>query len=135
MCLPLPRLANWEKFILTGDSRSRDFVPTWLWTLEGTRRGFEENAWIGHTLSIGDEVRLKIIGPCGRCVMTTLAQGGLPKDPGILRAAVQHNQGHVGVYAAVARGGTIRHGDQVRLETYSVFGVKSSAWMGETRVR
>ena len=81
----------------------------------GTEPSFVEDSWIGRTLAIGDEVRLSITGPCGRCVMTTLAQGDLPKDTGILRAAVQHNQAHVGVYAAVARGGTIRRGDPVRL--------------------
>lgn len=47
--------------------------------------------------------------------MTTLAQGDLPKDSGILRTAVQHNQGHVGVYAAVVQGGTITRGDRVRV--------------------
>ena len=41
----------------------------------GGAQGFAEDAWIGHTLAIGDEVRLRITGPCGRCVMTTLAQG------------------------------------------------------------
>jgi MOSC domain-containing protein YiiM len=46
--------------------------------------------------------------------MTTLPQGYLPKDSGILRTAVQQNQGNVGVYAAVVQGGTIRRGDQVR---------------------
>ena len=76
---------------------------------------FAENSWIGHTLTIGDEVQLRITGPCGRCVMTTLAQGNLPHDPGILRTAAQHNQVNVGVYAAVVRGGTIRRGDPVRL--------------------
>jgi hypothetical protein len=79
-------------------------------------QSFAENAWIGHTLAIGDEVRLRITGPCGRCVMTTLAQGELPKDSGILRTAVEHNQGNVGVYAAVVRGGTIRRGDRMRLD-------------------
>jgi uncharacterized protein YcbX len=47
--------------------------------------GFVENDWIGQTVAIGDDVRLEIAGPCGRCVMTTLSQGDLPKDPGILR--------------------------------------------------
>ncbi|TLY26120.1 MAG: MOSC domain-containing protein, partial [Nitrospirae bacterium] len=77
---------------------------------------FAEQAWIGRTLAIGDEVRLSITGPCGRCVMTTLAQGDLPTDSGILRTAVQHNQGNVGVYATVVRGGMIRRGDRVRLD-------------------
>jgi uncharacterized protein len=79
-------------------------------------KGFVENAWIGHTLAIGDAVRLSITGPCPRCVMTTLAQGDLPRDPGILRTAAQYNQVNVGVYAAVVRGGTIRRGDPVSLE-------------------
>ena len=79
-------------------------------------KGFVEHAWIGHTIRIGDEVRLNISGPCPRCVMTTLRQGDLPMDPGILRTAAEHNQANVGVYAKVARGGTIRRGDPVRLE-------------------
>ncbi len=45
--------------------------------------------------------------------MTTLPQGDLPKDPGILRAAAQHNQANVGVYADVVQGGTVRRGDTV----------------------
>lgn len=75
--------------------------------------GFVENDWIGRTVSIGDEVRLRVSGPCPRCVMTTLAQGDLPKDPGILRTAAQNNNANVGVYADVVRGGTVRRGDQI----------------------
>lgn len=77
---------------------------------------FVENAWIGRTLALGETVRLSITGPCPRCVMTTLPQGDLPRDVGILRTAAQENQAHVGVYASVARGGTVRRGDEVRLE-------------------
>jgi MOSC domain-containing protein len=77
---------------------------------------FVEDAWVGHALAIGDSVRLRITGPCGRCVMTTLAQGDLPRDPGILRTAAQHNKAHVGVYAKVEHGGTIHRGDAVRVE-------------------
>lgn len=76
---------------------------------------FAENNWVGHTVAIGDEVRLNITTACGRCVMTTLAQGDLPKDNNILRTAVQQNRGHVGVYATVVQGGTVHHGDRVRL--------------------
>jgi uncharacterized protein YcbX len=77
---------------------------------------FVENAWIGHTLAIGDAVRLSVTGPCPRCVMTTLAQGDLPRDTGILRTAAQHNQANAGVYASVLQGGKIRRGDSVHLE-------------------
>ncbi len=79
-------------------------------------KDFVENAWIGQTLAIGDEVRLSITGPCSRCVMTTLAQGDLPKDAGILRTAAQHNRANVGVYASVSQGGRVRRGDSVRLQ-------------------
>ena len=84
-------------------------------TAEGVK-DFVENGWIGRTLALGSEVRLNITGPCSRCVMTTLPQGDLPKDPGILRAAAQYNRVNVGVYAAVLRGGTIHRGDPVTLE-------------------
>jgi uncharacterized protein YcbX len=78
--------------------------------------GFVENGWIGRTLSVGPEVRLSVTGPCPRCVMTTLSQGDLPHDAGILRTAAQENKAHVGVYASVLRGGVIRHGDQIKIE-------------------
>jgi len=84
-------------------------------TTDGVK-DFVENAWIGHTLAVGEQVRLNITGPCPRCVMTTLAQSDLPKDPGILRAAAQHNQVNVGVYASVLRGGTVHRGDAIRLD-------------------
>jgi uncharacterized protein YcbX len=84
-------------------------------TINGAK-DFVENAWIGHTLAIGDTLRLRVSGPCPRCVMTTLPQGDLPKDPGILRTAAQHNQVHVGVYAAVLGGGRVQRGDAVSLE-------------------
>ena len=77
--------------------------------------GFVENDWIGHTVEIGDTVRLAITQPCARCVMITLPQGDLPKDAGILRVAAQHNEVNVGVYASVISGGTIRRGDEVVL--------------------
>ena len=84
--------------------------------LASGEKDFAENAWVNHTLAIGTAVRLNITGPCGRCVMTTLAQRELARDPGILRTAAQHNHVNVGVYAAVVQSGTIRRGDPVRIE-------------------
>jgi hypothetical protein len=94
----------------------RRFRPNIVVQVGSGEKNFAENAWIGRTLSIGNEVRLSVTGPCPRCVMTTLPQGDLPRDTGILRTAAQHNQANVGVYAAVLRGGTIRRGDPVTLE-------------------
>jgi uncharacterized protein YcbX len=92
----------------------RRFRPNIVVQPASGETGFIENSWVGHTLAIGDEVRLSITGPCGRCVMTTLPQGDLPRDVDILRTAAKHNHVQVGVYAAVVRGGTIRRGDSVR---------------------
>jgi hypothetical protein len=86
--------------------------------------GFVENGWVGHQLSIGDTVKLRIAVPDSRCVMTTLAQDDLPKDPDILRGLARHNRIQVadagqfpcvGVYAVVEAPGVIRKGDSVTL--------------------
>src|SRR6266545_4700641 len=93
----------------------RRFRPNIVVATGPDEQGFVENDWIGHTIAIGDEVRLRITGPCPRCVMTTLPQGDLPKDAGILRTAAQNNQANVGVYADVIAGGMTRRGDPVTL--------------------
>jgi uncharacterized protein len=108
-------LNHLRDFYPQGEFEVQRFRPNIVIRPAGMEHGFPENDWIGHTLAIGDKVHLSITAPCGRCVMTTLAQGTLPQDTGILRTAVQHNQGNVGVYAAVVWGGTIRRGDRVRL--------------------
>jgi MOSC domain-containing protein len=94
----------------------RRFRPNIVVETANDEKDFVENAWIGQILAIGDAVRLSITGPCARCVMTTLPQGDLPKDTGILRTAAQHNRANVGVYASVLQGGKVRRGDSVRLE-------------------
>jgi uncharacterized protein YcbX len=77
---------------------------------------FVENDWIDQTLMIADNVSLRVTGPFTRCMMTTLAQGDLPRDTGILKTAAKHNQVNVGVYASVLTGGVIRRGDVLRIE-------------------
>jgi uncharacterized protein YcbX len=91
----------------------------------GAASGFVENEWNGRLISLGDDVEMYVVFTCPRCVMTTLEQPGLPADPGILRAATEHNRQWfpllgkklptVGMYATVIRGGTMRVGDTIRL--------------------
>jgi uncharacterized protein YcbX len=99
-----------------GRPETRRFRPNIVVATDPSISGFAEEGWIGKVLAIGDTVKLKITGPCPRCVMTTLAQGDLPKDSGILKTAINHNQAHVGIYASVLQGGKIRRGDVARLE-------------------
>ena len=82
----------------------------------GDSAGFVENDWIGRTISVGDQVVLRVIEPCRRCIMATLPQGDLPEDVGILRTAVKHNSSSVGVRVAVVEGGVVQKGDAVMLE-------------------
>ncbi len=104
-----------------GRFESRRFRPNIVVRTPEGESGFVENGWVGKTLALGDEVRIRVISPTGRCAMTTLPQGdpstgsgqGLPPDPGILRTAAEANQGNVGVYAVVVRGGLVRAGDGV----------------------
>jgi uncharacterized protein YcbX len=93
----------------------RRFRPNMVVAPPSGEPGFVENEWVGGTVAVGDDVRLRVMGPCPRCVMTTLPQGDLPKDPGILRTAAQHNGANVGVYASVVQGGQVARGDSVRL--------------------
>jgi uncharacterized protein len=94
----------------------RRFRPNIVVATGSSEEGFLEDAWIGHSLAIGDSVRLSITGSCPRCVMTTLRQSDLPRDAGILRTAAQHNRANIGVYASVLQGGKVCRGDSVTLE-------------------
>jgi len=85
--------------------------------------GFVENEWVGHKLAIGDHVRVAVALPDPRCVMPSLEQEDLPRDPRILKALAQHNRIDVagarypcaGVYAVAEATGTIQRGDRISL--------------------
>jgi uncharacterized protein YcbX len=109
-------LENLSSLHPEGRFEPRRFRPNMVIATPDAQQGFVEHEWIGRDVSVGEEVRLHITGPCTRCVMTTLAQSDLPKDVEILRTAVQHNRERVGVYASVLQGGTVRRSDHVRLD-------------------
>jgi uncharacterized protein len=94
----------------------RRFRPNIVIDSASGEKDFIENSWIGKKLAIGQDVVVRVTGPCTRCVMITLPQGDLPRDSGILKTVAKFNQVNVGVYASVIRGGTIHRGDPVRLE-------------------
>jgi hypothetical protein len=81
----------------------------------GDATGFVENDWPGKTLEIGDDVRIKVMMPTLRCLVTTLPQDDLPNEPDVLKTAAAHNNANVGVYALVEQGGWVRRGDAVRV--------------------
>jgi uncharacterized protein YcbX len=77
--------------------------------------GFVEETWIGHTLRIGDRLVLRVDNGCPRCVVTTLAQGGVPETLEILRATARHNKVVAGIRLSVLSPGPLAVGDPVNL--------------------
>jgi uncharacterized protein len=104
-----------------GDWSVARFRPNLLLDVDGDQ--LVENDWVGRQLSIG-EVVLEVTSLSPRCVMTTLAQPGLPRDRGILQTVARHNRqpfaGYgdfacLGAYASVVIPGRIALGDAVTL--------------------
>jgi uncharacterized protein len=85
--------------------------------------GFAETGWQGRTLDVG-EVTFEMEFTVPRCVMTTLAQAGLPADRDVLRTITRLNRveliGHLypclGIYGKAKSSGTIRVGDTVTID-------------------
>jgi MOSC domain-containing protein len=94
---------------------ARRFRPNILIESPPGTAGFVDAEWAGRTVVIG-ETRIRIEMPCMRCVMPTLEQESLPKDPRVLRAIVRDANQNLGSYATVARGGEIEVGREVWLD-------------------
>lgn len=87
--------------------------------------GFTENDWLDRHLRIGEQLILRVIARTSRCAVPTLAHGGLPRDPNVLRVLARHNrvppldsldpEPSAGVYAEVLTPSRIRIGDVVEL--------------------
>ena len=104
------------------------FRPNLIIEAADGHSGFVENDWVGRTVAIGKDVRLRITDPTPRCLIPTQAQyGGIEKDMKVLPAIVKHNRlpvpildnevlPCVGVYGFVIQGGNVRQGDTVRVE-------------------
>jgi uncharacterized protein len=85
---------------------------------------FAENGWSGAEAKFGDALSASVLIPTMRCIMTTLAQGELPRDNEVLRTVTRHNRieipglgtwSCVGAYAAVTSPGPVQLGDEVAL--------------------
>lgn len=89
---------------------------------------FAENGWSGANVRFGGALTASVLIPTMRCIMTTLAQGELPRDNEVLRAVTRHNRVEipglgvwscVGAYAAVTAPGSVQLGDEVVVEQVS----------------
>jgi uncharacterized protein YcbX len=94
---------------------SRRFRPNSVVETAPRVEGFLEDDWLEGTLEVSENVRIEQMRAALRCVITTHRQADLGRDLRILRAAAQHHQNPVGVWAAVGAPGTVRVGDPVVL--------------------
>ena len=85
--------------------------------------GFIENDWRGRRARLGGAT-LTLTDPSPRCVMTTVAQGDLPRDLEVLRTLARHNRietpglgafACLGIYAEVETPGAVAVGDPLVL--------------------
>jgi len=91
--------------------------------INSSEAGFVENGWLRKNFIIGEDVKIMMAMPDPRCVMTTLAQNGIPKDTSILKTLVQHNSIDIGggefpcagVYAVITSPGSVQLGDTVEM--------------------
>ena len=83
-------------------------------TDDGTPWG--EDAWVGHTVRIGDEVRVAVTERDKRCAMITLAPHGGDPLTRVLGVVAEENDATAGVYASVLSPGRVSDGDDVVLE-------------------
>jgi hypothetical protein len=106
----------------TGQFDPRRFRPNVLLAAPGATP--LEHDWLGTTLALGDAAEVFVIDPAPRCVVTTLAQGELPRDVEVLRTVTAHSAAPsvmaapgmvfpavAGVYARVTRPGLLRRQD------------------------
>jgi uncharacterized protein YcbX len=103
---------------------STRFRPSVVFDLDTDVEQFLENSWAERTATVGQS-RWQFGSASPRCVMTTLAQQGLPDDHGVLQAIAAHNRlemsgfgnfACLGVYAEVVQPGRVRVGDELVFE-------------------
>lgn len=76
---------------------------------------FAEESWEGRWVRIGDEVVLRLLQPCPRCVLPTLDPGGGSRWPELLEHILDAHEGLFGVNAQVEVPGRVAVGDPVIL--------------------
>ena len=84
-------------------------------TIEGVE-AWAEHGWGGREVAIGDAVRLRVIAPVPRCVVTTRDPDDGHRDLPTLKALAElrgRRRVHFGVWCDVVAAGPVRRGDPV----------------------
>jgi uncharacterized protein YcbX len=103
------------------------FRPNVMVDLADDVDAFVENEWVELTARLGRAV-VRFSATAARCVMTTLAQPGVPEDRGVLQTLARTNRRDFagfgdfacfGAYAEVVEPGEVRIGDEVSVNVTS----------------
>lgn len=97
---------------------SRFRANFYLETITGTP--FEEDAWVGAILRIGDSARIAITEQDSRCAMITLHPETGEARTEVLTAIARNHDTNAGIYGSVLTTGTIRPGDPISIESHAI---------------
>lgn len=108
-------LAAIAELVPGADLDVRRFRPTILIDSPGSAE-HAEWGWCGGVLQL-PSAQLQPLIPTIRCVMPSLEQPGLDRDPRITRTVAAHSRRCLGVYGTVLRAGRIAEGDALQLDS------------------
>lgn len=114
---PVHVLSTTSLASLSADGKPLDprrFRPNVLIDIDRPETEYPEAAWTGARVHLGGAT-LRISGQTIRCVMPTRPQPGIERDRAITRLLAERTDRLLGVYADVARPGTVRVGDTVEI--------------------
>ncbi len=103
-----------NRFYPSGLFDVRRFRPN-IFVESLSEEGFVEEEWLGRAVAIGGSALVRVEKPNIRCVVTTLRQGALPEDKGILESVDRNNGKRLGVMCTVTTGGHVKVGDLLNL--------------------
>jgi uncharacterized protein YcbX len=77
---------------------------------------FQEDRWIGRTLSFGEDVAIAVTAPDVRCSMLNIDPDTAALTTEVMKAVVRANNNNAGVYCTVIRAGRLSVGQPVYLK-------------------
>ena len=89
------------------------FRPTLVVDVPGAE--FPEDAWVGRTVAVGDELQVRVDVRDDRCMVVNFDPRTAERDPSVLRAVVARRAKCLGVYGSVVRPGVVRPGDAIEI--------------------
>jgi uncharacterized protein YcbX len=116
-CAPLQLLTTatlkkLQQLLPASKIHSARFRPNFL--VETAEPGFVENGWVNSDIKLGS-LTCQAYDDTRRCIMVALAQQDLPRDTGVIRTILKHNEGRAGIALKTSNVGVVRSGAKVEI--------------------